>query len=123
MTNINPIRFGITGNNYFKHEEKEDLAKNNKEAKSEEKSQKQYESNELLGFLAAQNADIRPAQPTRTYNVSKYVNAEQESRIADFMKGFEADFEGASKFAKDEFPDINQRTADNIALAYINATY
>ena len=32
MTNINPIRFGVSSNQYFKNEEKEDLTKNSENA-------------------------------------------------------------------------------------------
>lgn len=124
MTNINPIRFGIAGNQYFKQETKEDLAKNNgKENTAEEKHGKQVDSKEVLGYLAAQNADIIPAKAKRTVDVSKYVNAEQSARIEDFMKAFEADYIFASKIAKEEFGDISDETAGKLALSFINSSY
>ena len=120
MPNINPIRFGITG--YNRPEERQVIQEKPEQKKEGKKDQKQLGQEEVLSFLSMQNVDVIP-KSTRTYNVSKYVTAEQEARIAEFMKGFEADFENASAIAKEEFPDIEQRTADNIALAYINATY
>ena len=59
----------------------------------------------------------------KTVDVNKYVNAEQMARIESFMKGFEADFDEVSATALNEFPDITQEAASNIALAYINQTY
>ena len=120
MTNINPIKFGVTG--YYRPEEKPEIKEKPEQKKEGKKEQKQLGQEEVLNYLASQNVDVIP-KATRTINVSKYVTAEQEERIAEFMKGFEADFENASAIAKEEFPDIEQRTADNIALAYINAAY
>ena len=71
--NINPIGFGITGSSYFKPESKEDLNPNKgKEQKSEESKHKQVASNEVLGFMAAQNVDIIPKPVTKSVDVSKY---------------------------------------------------
>ncbi len=125
MTNINPIRFGIAGNQYFKQEAKEDLTKGaDKEKTNGEKQNKQVDSKEVLGYLAAQNADILPVKAKKTVDVSKYVNAEQSARIEDFMKAFEADYIFASKIAKDEFGDnISDKTAGELALAFINSSY
>lgn len=124
MSNINPLKFGVTGNQYFKQEAKEDLTKGAaKEHKAEEKAHKQLGSNEVFGFLAAQNADLIPVKAQKTVDVSKYVTKEQEARIADFMKGFEADFDEAFNIAADEFPEISEKAASDIALAYINASY
>lgn len=123
MSNINPLKFGVTGNQYFKQETKEDLSKNTEKESQTQQSKKQIGSNEVFGFLAAQNADLIPVKTQKTVEVSKYVTPEQEARIADFMKGFEADFDEAFNIATDEFPEISERAAGNIALAYINASY
>lgn len=124
MTNINPIRFGIGANQYFKQEGKEDLAKSaEKNTKAAPEAKKSIESGEVLGFMAAQNADLMPAKAKKTIEVSKYVTPEQAARIENFMKGFEADFKEASDIALNEFPDITQETVDGIALAYINSSY
>ena len=123
MSNINPLKFGVTGNQYFKQETKEDLSKHTEKEPKTQQQQKQVNSNEVFGFLAAQNADLIPVKTKKTVEVSKYVNSEQESRIADFMKGFEADFDEAFNIAIDEFPEISEKTAGDIALAYINASY
>lgn len=123
MTNINPIKFGIAGNQYFKQEEKEDLKGAEKNTKSAPDTNKKMESAEVLGFLAAQNADLMPAKAKKTIEVSKYVTPEQQARIAEFMKGFEADFEETAATAKGEFADLTQEAADTIALAYINSKY
>jgi hypothetical protein len=124
MTNINPIKFGIAGNQYYKQEAKEDLTKNTtKEAKTNENQQKQLNSNDVLGFMAAQNADIIPVKTQKTIDVSKYVTPDQEARITAFMQGFEADYDEAFSITADEFPEISEKAAGDIALAYINASY
>lgn len=123
MSNINPLKFGVSGNQYFRQETKEDLSKNTEKEAQTQQSKKQIGSNEVFGFLAAQNADLVPVKTQKTVEVSKYVNSEQESRIADFMKGLEADFDEAFNIAIDEFPEISEKTAGDIALAYINASY
>ncbi len=123
MSNINPLKFGVSGNQYFRQETKEDLSKNTEKESQTQQSKKQIGSNEVFGFLAAQNADLIPVKTQKTVEVSKYVTPEQEARIADFMKGFEADFDEAFNIATDEFPEISERAAGNIALAYINASY
>ena len=73
--------------------------------------------------MAAQNTDIVPAKTTKTVDISKYVNEEQTQRIKDFMAAFEADFNQASEIAMNEFPDLSQEAAGNIALAYLNSSY
>ena len=123
MSNINPLKFGVSGKQYFRQETKEDLSKNTEKEAQTQQSKKQIGSNEVFGFLAAQNADLVPVKTQKTVEVSKYVNSEQESRIADFMKGLEADFDEAFNIAIDEFPEISEKTAGDIALAYINASY
>ena len=124
MTNINPIRFGVSSNQYFKNEEKEDLTKNSENAKkTANEGKKSIDSKEVLGFMAAQNTDILPTKTKKTLDVSKYVNEEQTQRIKDFMATFEADYNEASEIAMNEFPDLSQEAAGNIALAYINASY
>ncbi|MBQ3642364.1 hypothetical protein II906_10650 [bacterium] len=123
MTNINPINLGVGANQYFKQDSKEELAKEASKKNEKEAPKKEISSNEILGYLAAVNADIVPAKAQKTVDVSKYVNEEQTARIADFMAAFEADFDEASAIALEEFPDITPETASNIALAYINSTY
>ncbi len=124
MSNINPIKFGVSGNQYYKQEKQEDLKNNNsKEQKTGGKQNTQLQSGEILGFMAAQNADIIPVQSKKTLEVSKYVNEEQEARIADFMKGFEADYDEAFNIASNEFPDISEQAAGDLALAYIDSSY
>jgi hypothetical protein len=124
MSNINPLKFGVTGNQYIQKDTKEDLAKQTtNESVAEKEQKKQLGSNDVFGFLAAQNADLIPVKPTRTYEVSKYVNAEQEARITSFVKGLEADYEDAFATTTNEFPEISQKAAGEIALAYINASY
>ncbi len=123
MSNINPLKFGVTGNQYFKQETKEDLSKHTEKETKTQQNNKQVNSNEVFGFLAAQNADLIPVRTQKTVEVSKYVTPEQEARIADFMKGFESDFNEAFNIAAEEFPEISEKAAGDIALAYINASY
>ncbi len=116
------------GNAYFKPEykvtEDKEQNKNTKnEEQKPEKQQKQVSSQEVLGFLAAQNADMIPVKATKKLDVGKYVSKEQEARIAEFMKGFEEDFDEALAIAKDEFPEISDKLASDLALSYINASY
>ncbi len=124
MANINPIRFGVTGNSYYKQDSEKDLAKTPaKEQKAAEKQHKQLGSNEVLGYLSAQNADLIPVKAQKTLDVSKYVTKEQEARIAAFVKGYEADYAEAFNIAANEFPEISEKAAGDLALAYINASY
>lgn len=122
MTNINPIKLGISAQQLFSKENHEEIAK---EAAKENKKEpvKEMAAKDVLGFLAAANSDLVPASVKKTVDVNKYVNAEQMARIESFMKGFEADFDEVSATALNEFPDITQEAASNIALAYINQTY
>ena len=124
MTNINPIKFGVAGSQYFKKEAKEDLTnKQDKNLNSQTEAKKNVDSKEVLGYLAAQNTDLVPSKATRTIDVKKYVTAEQAARIENFVKGFETDFDEISQAALNEFPDLTGAAADGIALAYINASY
>lgn len=124
MSSINPLRFGVTGNQYYKYDSSEESKQSaKKEEKAPEQKQKEVNSNTVFSYLAAQNADIVPASATKTLNVSKYVTPEQEARIADFMKGFEADFDDFTATATDEFPDLSDGAASELALAYINSAY
>lgn len=124
MTNINPINFGFTGNQYIKKNLNEEIVQEQKKNNNGEiGTKKQMSSEDVLGYMAKVNADIIPAKAERTIEVSKYVNAQQQERIENFMKAFEADYDEASQIALTEFPDISQETAGKIALAYINATY
>lgn len=123
MSNINPIKFGVAGQ-YYKNEAKEDLSTNKeKEQQTAQTQQKQVSSNEVLGYLAAQNTDMIPVKAQKTLDVSKYVSEDDEARIAEFMEGFEADFDEAYNIAAGEFPELSQEAAGSIALAYINASY
>lgn len=123
MTNINPIQFGITGNYFIKKEEKQDLTTKSEKTNVNPDANKNIDSNEVLGYLAAKNADLVPAKTKRTVDVSKYVTQEQANRIAGFMQGFEEDFNEVSSAAIEEFPDLTESAAGSIALAYINASY
>ena len=123
MSNINPLKFGVTGNQYIQKESKEDLSKQStNESIAEKQEKKQLGSNEVFGFLAAQNADLIPVKQVRTYEVSKYVNAEQQARIESFVKGLEASYDEALAITADEFPEISEKAAGEIALAYVNAS-
>ena len=120
--NINPIKLGITNNQFVVQEKQEEQKRNlNKEKQAEDK--KQVDSNEVLGFMAAQGLDMVPVRTQKTLDVSKYVNDEQEARIADFMKDFEANYDEAFAIAADEFPGISDDLANDLALSYINASY
>lgn len=122
MTNINPIQFGIMGNQILKKEDKKENVKEEK-ASVQQEAKKSLNSNEVLGFLASQNTDLIPAKVKRTVDVSKYVTPEQEARIAGFVKGFETDYEEISQAALSEFSDLSESAAGAIALSYIDATY
>lgn len=121
--NINPLRFGITENKYVIKEKNDELKKRSTEGKQGEKQNKEVDSKEVLGYLAAQNLDMVPVRTQKSVDVSKYVSDEQEARIAEFMKGFEADYDEAFSLAKEEFPEISDRLAGDLALSYINASY
>ncbi|MCD7739857.1 MAG: hypothetical protein LUH11_00705 [Candidatus Gastranaerophilales bacterium] len=123
MSNINPIKFGVAGQ-YYKNNTKEDLNNSkDKEQQISQTQQKQVSSNDVLGYLAAQNTDMIPIKSQKTLDVSKYVSEDDEARITEFMKGFESDYNEAYAIAADEFPEISENAAGNLALAYINASY
>ena len=121
MTSINPIRFGITGSQYEKPDVAEDAKqKRTKENKSAER--KELSGSDVLNFLAAQRADFIPTKAARrSVDVSKYVNEEQQARIEDMMKGFEANYEDAFNVAKQEFPELSEKAASSLALAWAEA--
>ncbi len=119
--NINPVKLGITNNQLVVHEKQEEQKKNlNQEKQAEDK--KQVDSKEVLGFMAVQGLDMVPVRTQKTLDVSKYVNGEQEERIANLMKDFEATYGDAFDIATDEFPGISDDLANDLALAYINAS-
>ncbi len=118
------------GSSYFKPEynkigEEKGQEKNTEnQEQAKEKQQKQVSSNEVLGFMAAQNSDLIPVKSPKTLDPAKYVTSEQEARIAEFMKGLEADYDEAFDIAKNEFvPEISDELASDLALSYINASY
>ena len=120
--NINPIKLGITNNQFVIKEKQEEPKKNlNQEKQAEDK--KQVDSKEVLGYMAAQGLDMVPVRTQKTLDVSKYVNDEQTARIEDFMKEFEANYDEAFAIAADEFPGISDDLANDLALSYINASY
>ena len=124
MSNINPLKFGVTGNQYIQKDSNEEVTKQaSKETSAEATSRKEVSSKDIYGFLAAQNTDLIPVKATRTYEVSKYVNAEQAERIGSFVKGLEAKYDEVFATTTNEFPEISQKAAGEIALAYLNASY
>ncbi len=125
MSNVNPIKFGVAGNQYFKQEASEDLTKNQTEKKPEEKGQAQVSANDVLSFMAAQGAVyVQPSAP-KTVNVAeliaKYNTPEQQARIAESMKAYETNVETHKAVAMDEF-GVEEKFAEDIALATVNAT-
>lgn len=122
MNNINPIYLGLANGLTVKKEDKQEIVKNPEKSDVQPESKSAVNSNEVLGFLAAQNADLVPAKAKRTVDVSKYVTPEQASRIAGSMKDFEKDFTEISAAAISEFPDLTEEAADGIAITYINST-
>ena len=122
MTSINPIRFGVT-NQYVKKDQQENVVNNEEKAAPQQGANKEVDSNEIFGFLAAKNADMIPAKGKKSVDISKYVTPEQAERIADFMKGFNDDVDTISSSALNEFPGLSQAAADSIALALVDASY
>jgi len=124
MSSINPLRFGVTGNNYYKQEpQEENLQSGVKDEKSSQQKESNVNSSTVLNYMAAQNSDIVPAATKKTIEVSKYVSPEQEARITSFIKGFESDYNDVYEAAGDEFPGISDGAASQLALAYINSAY
>ncbi len=123
MTNINPIKFGVTGANQYRVSDATDNSKRKDTQNKQAKEDNQMSSNDVLNFMSAQNADLLPVKSQKTVDVSKYVSKEQEARIAEFMKGFEADFDKVYDIASNEFPDLSDKAAGDISLAYINSAY
>lgn len=123
MTNINPIQFGITTNYLKSKEEKQDLSQKTEKNNVYPEQKKHVNSNEVLSYMAAQNADLVPANAKRTVDVSKHVSEESAQRIEAFVNTFNADFEEAYNVAIGEFPDLTEAAAASLALSYINASY
>ena len=124
MSSINPLRFGVAGNQYLK----QDVANESKQSKAREentsrKEEKNIDSNSVFNYMAAQNADIVPSASKKTINVSKYVNPEQEARIADFMKSFESDYEAAYEITEEEFQGLSETAISGLALSYLDSAY
>ncbi len=123
MANIDPLKFGVTGNQYYRPETNDDADKKlTQENKHGEKQEKQISSKDVLAFLEAKNAAFVPIVAPKVLEPSKYVSKEQEARIEEFMKQFEADYDEAVAIAKDEF-GISSEAAGEVALAYIDSTY
>ncbi len=120
--NVNPIRLGIGQTNLLRPKQNEDVTEK-PQKKAEHQEEKRQNPNDVLNFMAGLNSDLVPAKVTRTVDVSKYVTPEQEARIAEFMKGFEADIETISTNAQAEFPELSENAANAIALAYVDSTY
>ena len=119
---VNPIKLGIGQTNLFRPKQTEDVTEK-PQKKAEHQEEKRQNPNDVLNFMAGLNSDLVPAKVTRTVDVSKYVTPEQEARIAEFMKGFEADIETISTNAQAEFPELSENAANAIALAYVDSTY
>ncbi len=122
MSNINPIKFGVNTNQYYKAEEKTDNSAQ-KNTQSEQASTKQYKSSEVLNYLSSANIDMVPVKSTKTLDVSKYVTPEQEERIASFLTGFQEDFDNTFDAAKEEFPELSDEATSEVALATVDYFY
>ena len=104
-------------------ENKEEQKNPKKENQTEEKQEKQLSSNEVFGFMAAQNADLIPVNAPKTLDPAKYITSESEARISDFMEDFESAYDKAYAIAKEEFPDASDKLLSDLALSYMNALY
>lgn len=118
----NGIKVNVTGYNYTRQEEAAAQSAPEQKGKTTEKENKHLAANDVLGYMAAANADLIPAKVQRTVDVKKYVTADQEKRIGEFIKGFQADYDNAAAVAASEF-GVDEKVAGEIALAYINASY
>lgn len=120
--NINRLGFNIAGYNYARQEEAAAQSAPEKKAEAEKNDKKQLGANDVLNYMAAANTDLIPVKAQRTVDVNKYVSPEQAERISQFVKGFEANFDEAANTAVNEF-GVSEKVANEIALAYINASY
>ncbi len=120
--NINPVNFGITNAQYLKIKEKQEEPQKDLNKEKQAKEEKQVDSKEVLGYMAAQGLDMMPVRSQKVLDVSKYVNDEQAARIEDFMKDFEANFDEQIAIVKDEFPGISDELAMDLVLANQNAS-
>ncbi len=126
MTHINSYSYspkGVVSNNQNAAEKGDanlTTAQNQQQAAN---TNTQVSGSDVLNYMAAQNAAFVPTGGPKTVNVSDYVNAEQKTRIEDFMKGFEADYEEMLALTLEEFPDLSEGAAGAIALGYIDETY
>ncbi|MCD7878501.1 MAG: hypothetical protein LUG16_01050 [Candidatus Gastranaerophilales bacterium] len=120
MSNVNGIQLGVYGSNsYFTQQEKEDLTQTSKkEANTENTPNRQMESSEILGYMAAQSAAFVPVQ--KPLDVSQYVSAEEEERIAASMEKFVATEEAVHSSVKNEDLGLSDEAETEISLAYMN---
>lgn len=111
-----------TGYNFARQDEIAAQSKPEQKTQQKENDKKQIQANDVLEFMASSKIDMVPIKSTKEVDVNKYVTTEQAERIAAFVKGYEADYDEAVKIAVDEF-NISGNVANDIALAYINASY
>ena len=119
---IRKLNFNITGYNYTRQDENAAKSAPEQKEKPIERNQGKISGSDVLNFMAMANADMIPVKTQKVVDVNKYVTTEQKSRIADFMKNFEADYDNAVQTAKDEF-GVSEKVAGEIGLAYINSKY
>lgn len=122
MANLDPLKFGVTGNQYFRTETNNEQEQKSASQAGGEKVDKQMSSKDVLAFLEAKNAAFVPVRAPKVLDVDKYVSSEDQARIEEFMNGFEADYDEAVAIAVEEF-GISPEAAGEVALAYIDNTY
>ena len=127
MYNVNLPNQSVTGNQYIQKETKEDLAKQTEKefapSKDLQTNVSEDDINKFQDAKASYNMYGVKTTGVRTIKVSKYVDAESEARITGFIKGYEANYNKAFDATANEFPDISDEAAGEIALAYMNALY
>ena len=89
--------------------------------KEAEENNKQLNPSDVLGIMAAQNADkkINIEKVSEKNNVTN----ESKARIEESVKSFEEIYNRALAIAMEEFPDLSEEAASQVALAYIDAAY
>ena len=117
----------------FTRQDENAASKNlNQQIEHDNKPQKQVNPNDVLNFLGARNSDIKINYSTKSIDKDNYINGimnkykddipATEARAAKFLEQFDSDFNEAQNIAVQEF-NVNETTASNIALAYINNSY
>ncbi len=124
--NINPITINSQAVKFtqFKQDEKKQTTVDDSSTGKASQGfvQKELSADDVLNYMAAQNADIQASTAKKTIDVSKYVTSEQAARIAGFVQGFESEVEKGLLGFDQEFPNssLSDEAKTNLVVEMFN---